>query len=883
MTSTLLQAAQEKPAIVKDTKDVTVTPDAAVPKKRRRRTAAGGATDDCFACRKRAVKCDRKRPYCTPCIEIGKECSGYKVSLTWGVGVASRGKLRGLTCPIANKNIDGTDASPQEMEARRRRKSSVSKVKKEDAEPTSAINVQQMPLPGMSSITSQSHAQSYPMPTLPIPVPQNQHRWQVPGFQDHMQTRQHHAMRQSPFNLPPLQRLQTGQDSHYDLGMPNSAASVASYAESEYHSPMEYPHTPGSFMGDQLPPLHIPPNPFMQVDQQMSGTSAGAYNIGPTSADSYGEPMSASVNSSGSTSSFPDLGTMDPIQTQMGSLDDSMFTGMDMTYDPFEAFPQADSPEEDQKSMSLLDTRFSSPFFHLTPRMQSLLNYYDTNVCPFLVAFDGSANPYRKHFLHLAINNEGLQNAIAALATNNIRMRRKQAQQQIGSVYEIPDAAFDDDNIHKDYNEVSPEETLYKQMSIDQLNMQLSSVSAAQDDSVLATLLILCLFHVCDSGFSKFKTQLAGVQKLLSLRNPSIQSEFTGWVEMFFTWFDVMTSTVNDREMQIKGESLDMLDFSANLGALEQFSGCDGRLFKLIARLGRLNLLAQGRPVRANGGADATPRVSAVRGPPTRFGRKRKARGQMRSLDALDYDNLDGNGWGTPILSSDDDAPGSADDEMPSPVDGGNGSAPDERKEFWQEWHDIRSRLQAWQMDESVVGIPAENAGSEHLSHDQRDLVHINEAFRFSALLYTERLASPLLPSSHAQFQMLVTQALDHISALSVTSCVNKFLLWPLFITGTECADEAQRNIIRSRCVEIQKESGFFNNISGLEVLERVWREADNNGRGREGEVEEVRVRRRDSYEGGGFPGRRGGSGKWGQAFRWRRAMDRVDGEYIVI
>ncbi|KAK3094268.1 hypothetical protein LTR53_019490, partial [Teratosphaeriaceae sp. CCFEE 6253] len=106
---------------------------------------------------------------------------------------------------------------------------------------------------------------------------------------------------------------------------------------------------------------------------------------------------------------------------------------------------------------------------------------------------------------------------------------------------------------------------MYKQMSIDQLNLQLSDSRSAYDDSVLATLLILCLFHVCDSGFSKFKTQLAGVQKLLSLRNPSVQSDFTGWVEMFFTWFDVMTSTVNDREMQIKGESLDMLDFSANL------------------------------------------------------------------------------------------------------------------------------------------------------------------------------------------------------------------------------------------------------------------------------------------------------------------------------
>lgn len=75
--------------------------DAAAVRKRRRRAPAGGAADDCFTCSKRGVKCDRRRPYCSQCLEIGNECSGYKTQLTWGVGVASRGKLRGLSLPIA--------------------------------------------------------------------------------------------------------------------------------------------------------------------------------------------------------------------------------------------------------------------------------------------------------------------------------------------------------------------------------------------------------------------------------------------------------------------------------------------------------------------------------------------------------------------------------------------------------------------------------------------------------------------------------------------------------------------------------------------------------------------------------------------------------------
>jgi hypothetical protein len=50
------------------------------------------------------------------------------------------------------------------------------------------------------------------------------------------------------------------------------------------------------------------------------------------------------------------------------------------------------------------------------------------------------------------------------------------------------------------------------------------------------------------------------------------------------------------------------------------------------------------------------------------------------------------------------------------------------------------------------------------------------------------------------------------------------FLLWPLFITGSECASEEDRSVIRERCLDIQKDSGFFNNQSCLELLEKVWK-----------------------------------------------------------
>ena len=70
-------------------------------RKRRKRATATGAASDCFKCNELHQKCDRTRPYCKQCLNHGKPCSGYKTALRWNVGVASRGRLRGLALPIA--------------------------------------------------------------------------------------------------------------------------------------------------------------------------------------------------------------------------------------------------------------------------------------------------------------------------------------------------------------------------------------------------------------------------------------------------------------------------------------------------------------------------------------------------------------------------------------------------------------------------------------------------------------------------------------------------------------------------------------------------------------------------------------------------------------
>lgn len=60
---------------------------------------AGNQRSDtpCYTCRRRRVICDRALPTCRKCHLAGRQCLGYKKPLTWVRGLASRGKMMGLT------------------------------------------------------------------------------------------------------------------------------------------------------------------------------------------------------------------------------------------------------------------------------------------------------------------------------------------------------------------------------------------------------------------------------------------------------------------------------------------------------------------------------------------------------------------------------------------------------------------------------------------------------------------------------------------------------------------------------------------------------------------------------------------------------------------
>lgn len=195
--------------------------DVEAPRKRRRRAPASGAADDCFACHKRSVKCDRRRPYCSPCLEIGSECSGYKTQLTWGVGVASRGKLRGLSLPIA-KSAPVKNSPPRTFRQRANTTNKLMMQQRKEHEIEIKIECEQ---PMASPYTNYDFVHMNPKsPSSPVPSDWGQSDYLGP---QHHEGGHGHLLRQSLSRLqPPTMR--------YGDDLSSSTGSLSAYSDNDY-------------------------------------------------------------------------------------------------------------------------------------------------------------------------------------------------------------------------------------------------------------------------------------------------------------------------------------------------------------------------------------------------------------------------------------------------------------------------------------------------------------------------------------------------------------------------------------------------------------------------------------------------------------------------
>ncbi|CAI6096378.1 unnamed protein product [Clonostachys chloroleuca] len=770
--------------------------DAATARKRRRRAPAGGAADDCFTCIKRNVKCDRRRPYCSQCLEVSNECSGYKTRLTWGVGVASRGKLRGLSLPIAK-------APPVSRET----KKSPSSRSRELQTTGSVINVS--PIHTHSHNHSQSQSHSHGSMNMNAHAQMHSSAMHWPEHDDarrHAHTQMHPV--RSPIDIPPVSQPSVASAPATPYGLPSydylsmshseeppmhhhGSWNNVGYSTGMVHSPEHQPKyskfplplvTEGlsssvssvnsdvdymspmsqSYHRDEVPFIN---SPTLLYDHYSTHQSSPGPQSPPSAIviDHSRAPTSCPglVYTPSEPGSLPSTHPLDVFETQishkmmrecdnLNARDASMNKNVHSSMGP--------PPRSwHQKGHPVAHVHNQLPFSgwkcesgrpgeasqELASRMPFFMDYYTTTLCPAMVFIDGPGNPFRDVILDLARGSPSLQHAICAFSACNLRMKRKLSlgldAKQL-SLALIADKKSAEGIADVDINDPAlSEEYQHRNLAVYLLNQQLNDPSRCGHDSVVATILLLCHYRMMESGVAKFQIQFAGIQKILSMRkNPNHTSNSEpSWMQRLFTHFDAISASVNDREAQLP----------TDMGVVENLVGCDHRLLHTIRKLGRINLLSQKRPVR-NTGEHTGHSV------------------------------------------------------------------------FWVEWQEARQSLQTWQFNASttVANLPSAPSLAQ-----TRDLRALSEAFRYAALLYLERLANPDLPSRHSSFQQLVTQVVHYATDMGANSSAEKFLLWPLFVAGSECVNHLQQNIIRTRCLDMMSRSGYMDNLSALEVLEKLW------------------------------------------------------------
>ncbi|KAK5663098.1 hypothetical protein OQA88_6514 [Cercophora sp. LCS_1] len=800
--------------------------DAASARKRRRRAPAGGAADDCFTCAKRNVKCDRRRPYCSQCLEIGNDCSGYKTQLTWGVGVASRGKLRGLSLPIAKAPpVSGSKSVKSPLRVR-----------------TSSTTSQPWPLEqqddrGLREEVEVAQGRNTSVPPSPFHHYDMAHMSPTdnapPGW-THMAFPSDDGPR-FPGRSLPIPVSSPGEM----MGTPLDAMS-----DVDYMSPMAH-----SFPRDDLPPfLHSPtilydsyPSHGSPVPQSPVSAIMIEQSRAPTSC-----PSLAYTPSEPASSLHSHLSHVDHLESQLSrklAQDCDIFVPGTPDLDTYSTSAQSHAPfwatssnDEESISQSLPDhhglswpvtftSQPSSPVLQVSPdviaKMPFFMDYYEKTMCPSMVFIDGPTNPFREHILQLSSNSRSLQHAICALAACNLRMKRRLSlgqhgrdlnEKRLDPIDSSSDSQPDDQSLSEEYQ--------HRNIAVKLLNEQLNDADKSTHDSVLATILLLCHYRMAESGVAKFQTQFAGVKKILGMRrmSPYPVTREAAWMEALFTYFDAISASVNDREAQLNTSFYGVLPDAQLLPpGVENLVGCDRELFKTISKLGRLNLLSQHRHVQ-NLLTGSQSRNNASSRSASPLGGAFKSSPHLGSdlFTSIHQPRFDGNGFGA--ILEDDDMLSSAALHSPTAYD-------DHRSTFWREWKDARIALQSWEFDASrvVASLLPASSGPPPTGSQVRDLGSLSEAFRYAALLYTERLGSPNVPSAHSNFRNLVSQVVYYATSLEAGSSAEKFLLWPLFVAGSECVNELQQNIVRSKCREIMARSGYMNNLAALDVLERLW------------------------------------------------------------
>ena len=520
-------------------------------------------------------------------MDIGKDCTGYKTTLTWGVGVASRGKLRGLSLPIANSakkaNASGDDGKDQSTSAPKREVSPTSNPEHLHKTRSADMHLHGFHDSGSLGVGFYPSSAYNPTSPIPVPMPPSQNMWGQVDFNQPLESYNAFAGKQMrmPMRPNPLRRIQTAPAHPYEESVYSTPSSA--FSDSDYPSPKDFPATPEDYsipepyVGSYSESYPGPPEQLHGADYGY-GEPPRSY---PTSTVFAMPAMSTSMHSSSNFSVLPSSTS----PTAFGDL--LQCNNFTPTNETAHAFSVPQGGDQDYFSDGFSDFSVSHvpsswpaheptepPGLRtLPPRTRFFLQSFDQAICPLLVAVDDRRNPYRLHVTTLISTNMPLQYAMAALVINQTRRRRSSGQSAT----------------HRAATSLEPsaDEMEYRAKATEAFNTALRHTHAVSTDAILIALLMLCLLSLAETGFGKFKVGLVGVRRLLSSRATDKGSESTlaKWATQWFIWLDIIASVATPTVGGEDERFVEMLHTSASLGSLEYVANCQGRLYRMVAKL----------------------------------------------------------------------------------------------------------------------------------------------------------------------------------------------------------------------------------------------------------------------------------------------------------
>ncbi|EXJ66881.1 uncharacterized protein A1O5_10076 [Cladophialophora psammophila CBS 110553] len=128
-------------------------------------------------------------------------------------------------------------------------------------------------------------------------------------------------------------------------------------------------------------------------------------------------------------------------------------------------------------------------------------------------------------------------------------------------------------------------------------------------------------------------------------------------------------------------------------------------------------------------------------------------------------------------------------------------------------------------------GLQCDSDDDEEAMHTERDRYHCCEGFRFALLIYILRVfksqRSDRPRRLAARISFLSRLCLDHVAACRPTSLIQKQLLFPIFIAGSETRNIAHRELAEEYCRRWYGKFGYQMYMTVLDVMEAVWTKQD--------------------------------------------------------